>query len=272
MNITVMSFNLRYNTPNDGDNIWPNRIDRVARIIKDHNPLIMGTQEGYHIMLTGLNERLDEYGWVGKGRMGEHENEHCAVFYKKAELDVLHKGQFWLSETPHEVGTKSWDSMLPRICTWVHFKHRVSGKEFLVYNTHLDHFGQTARDLGSVLIWDNIRSHRAEFGLPLILMGDMNSHPDHFPIRFLRGETDYQGRQTWLKDAYAALPGTIGLTAHSFEGGDEGEPIDYIFVSPEIEVLETQVDRRMIDGGYPSDHYPIVSTIQMSEGIGQSKT
>jgi endonuclease/exonuclease/phosphatase family metal-dependent hydrolase len=179
---------------------------------------------------------------------------------------LLH-GQFWLSETPFEPSSKSWDSDLPRICTWISFIHKASQKQFFVYNTHLDHLGEQARRKGSVLIWDTIRSQRLEFGLPVIVMGDMNSRPNDWSIRFLRGDMEHLGRQTWLKDAYTALPGIIGLTAHDFKGGEEGEPIDYIFVSPDIEVLVTEVDRRRIQGIYPSDHYPIISQLQLREHI-----
>jgi endonuclease/exonuclease/phosphatase family metal-dependent hydrolase len=260
-----MSFNLRYNTPNDGENRWENRVDRAAQLVKDHDPLIVGTQEGYHVMLTDLQERLEAYAWVGQGRMGEHENEHCAVYFRKDQLEVLKQGQFWLSETPSVPASKSWDSMLPRICTWVQFRVRASGKCFLVYNTHLDHYGPQARELGAQLIWEQIEAHHKELGLPVILMGDMNSHPGDDPIRLFRGEQlDVQGRRSWLKDGYSSLvDGPIGLTAHSFEGGAEGQPIDYIFVSPETEVRSIQVDRRMIDGRYPSDHYPVVAQLHM---------
>ncbi|SFL08654.1 Metal-dependent hydrolase, endonuclease/exonuclease/phosphatase family [Paenibacillus sp. 1_12] len=267
MNMTVMTFNLRYDTPDDGESAWPHRVNGAAQMIQDHNPLLVGTQEGFYPMLMELQEQIPEYAWVGHGRMGEHENEHCAVFYKASELEVQHQGQFWLSETPFEPASKSWDSHLPRICTWISFLHKTSQKQFVVYNTHLDHLGEQARKLGTALIWENISSHRIEFGLPVVLMGDMNSHPSDWPIRFLRGELEHMGKQTWLKDAYTALSGSIGLTAHSFQGGDEGEPIDYIFVSPEIEVLKTEVDRRKLRGVYPSDHYPIVSQLRLSDPV-----
>lgn len=267
MNMTVMTFNLRYHTPDDGESAWPHRVNSVAQMIRDHNPLIVGTQEGYYPMLSDLQERVPEYAWVGYGRMGEHENEHCAVFYKTAELEVQHQGQFWLSETPLVPSSKGWDSHLPRICTWVSFLHKASSKPFIVYNTHLDHMGEQARKLGAALIWDTLHSQHIEFGLPVIVMGDMNSHPGDWPIRFLRGEVEHMGKQTWLKDAYTALSGPIGLTAHSFEGGEEGEPIDYIFVSPEIEVATTMVDRRQLQGVYPSDHYPIISQLRLSDPV-----
>ncbi|MFH5181724.1 endonuclease/exonuclease/phosphatase family protein [Paenibacillus sp. TAB 01] len=263
MKCTVMTFNLRYDNPNDGADAWPHRVDNVAETIREHSPLVVGTQEGYLAMLTALDEQLDGYTWIGQGRFGGHENEHCAIFYKEHELELRDHGQFWLSETPEEAASKSWDSMFPRVCTWAHFIHHETGKAFLVYNTHLDHYAQAARDHGSKVIWKRIVSHKEEFGLPVVLLGDFNSTPGDLPIRFLRGETAFEGHQTWLKDAYAALPGAIGLTAHSFQGGSDGEPIDYIFVSPDVEVLSTAVERRHFGGRYPSDHYPIVSRVSL---------
>ncbi|CAG7642368.1 hypothetical protein PAESOLCIP111_04331 [Paenibacillus solanacearum] len=264
MKMTLMTFNLRYNTPNDGDNIWTNRADRAARIMLDHDPLVIGTQEGYHVMLTDLQERLPDYAWIGQGRKGGHENEHCAIFYKKAELEVLEQGQFWLSETPDVPASKSWDSNLPRICTWARFGQIGTGTQFYLYNTHLDHLGQQARENGAGMIWDLLCKHRDASGLPAVIMGDLNSRPYELPIRFLRGEAEIGGRTTALIDAYSKLSGAIGLTAHSFEGGAEGEPIDYIFVTPDVKVTEVAVDRRKIDGAYPSDHYPIVAKIELN--------
>ncbi|UUZ84213.1 endonuclease/exonuclease/phosphatase family protein [Paenibacillus sp. P26] len=218
----AMTFNLRYDTPNDGPNQWTNRIGKAAAIIRDHDPLIVGTQEGYYAMLKALHERLSDYAWAGTGRHGGQENEHCAIFYKKDELDLVEHRTFWLSETPETAASQSWDSNLPRICTWARFVHRGTGTAFAVFNTHLDHIGQEARNQGARLIWDAIRKHREEHGTPVLLTGDFNSYPGDLPIRFLRGETEYMERQTELKDAYAALDGEIGLTAHSFLGGDQG--------------------------------------------------
>lgn len=256
MEIKVMSFNLRYNTPNDGENRWENRVDGVAQMIMEHDPLLVGTQEGYLVMLKDLGDRLPEYEWVGQGRMGGQENEHCAIFYKKAELEMLEQGQFWLSESPHVPASKSWDSNLPRICTWALFKHRCNGNQVLVYNTHLDHIGQEARNNGALMIWEHMQTRGAELaGIPVILLGDMNSHPYDRPIQLLRDH---------LKDAYSALQGDIGMSAHEFKGLVEGTPIDFIFVSQDVEVLNTEIDRRQWNGRYPSDHYPVVASLRTS--------
>jgi endonuclease/exonuclease/phosphatase family metal-dependent hydrolase len=260
----VMTFNLRYNEPKDGENAWPYRVKRVTQTIQEHDPILFGTQEGYYAMLMELHHELPAYNWIGTGRFGEHEDEHNAIFYKKDQLEVLEEGHFWLSDTPEVVATKSWDSMFPRMCTWIRFKDKNSHKVFVVYNTHLDHRSQEARENGVKVIWDYMATHQINHPLPVILMGDMNSHPSNATIRYLSGESKEEGPKGWLKDAYSLLEGEIGRTAHDFKGGADEAPIDYIFVSPEVELLETIVDRRQIGGGYPSDHYPIIAAVCLS--------
>ncbi|MCJ8010278.1 endonuclease/exonuclease/phosphatase family protein [Paenibacillus sp. KQZ6P-2] len=261
MEMTVMSFNLRYNNPGDGANQWMYRADRAAQMIKDHHPLVIGTQEGYYDMLTDLQERLDDYAWAGTGRMGGHENEHCAIFYRKEVLALLEQGTFWLSETPDVPGSKSWDSDLPRICTWARFEHRQIGEKLTVFNIHLDHLGQEARNQGTRMIWESIASSYEKHPTPTILTGDFNSHPSELPIALLRGNIELDGQRSWLKDAYTAMSSEIGSTRHDFNGGEQGEPIDYIFVSPEWNVRSIQVDRHLMDGAYPSDHYPVIAKL-----------
>jgi endonuclease/exonuclease/phosphatase family metal-dependent hydrolase len=261
----VMSFNLRYDTPNDGVNQWPYRIDRLAHMMLEHEPLFIGTQEGYAHMLADLQERLEPYAWLGTGRHGGQENEHCAIFYRKDQLELLEQGTFWLSETPDMPASKSWDSSLPRICTWGRWRHRGSEQVITVFNTHLDHLGQEARNQGSLMILKAIVREYELNPTPVILLGDFNSHPTDWPIRLLRGEFDHGGIQSWLQDAYGILEEEIGLTAHSFQGGSEGMPIDYIFVSPDVLVYEVLIDRREVDGGFPSDHYPVIARLGTKE-------
>lgn len=267
LELTIMTFNLRYPEIKDGSNYWPERIDRAASVIEKHHPMLIGTQEGYHSMLKDLETRLKEYDWVGQGRFGEHENEHNAIFYNRDELIMQDNGQFWLSETPELKASVSWGSAFPRICTWTCFLHRKSGHSFYFYNTHLDHHSQEAKDRGIQVIGEHIAKQRALDGLPVLLAGDFNSYPDEFPIRFLRGEIETDGKKSDLTDAYSRIKGKPGLTAHDFKGGDDGEPIDYIFASAEFEWLSVQVERCQVNGGYPSDHYPVVARTRLLSGL-----
>ncbi|GGO03875.1 endonuclease/exonuclease/phosphatase family protein [Saccharibacillus kuerlensis] len=266
LKLKVMSFNLRTYTANDAGNEWVNRAPLAGETILEHAPSFVGIQEGYLLMLEDLQGYLTDYGWIGEGRCGGTEDEYCAIFYRKEDFEIIEQGQFWLSETPEVSGSIGWDSDYPRICTWGRFIHAASGTQIRVYNTHLDHIGETARMEGTKLIASVMLRHDSDYpGSVGILMGDMNGGPSDTPLRYLRGEITEAGDRPDLQDAYTALAGEPGRTFHDFKGGGEGEPIDYIFVVPPLVVLQTLIDRRDFTGKYPSDHYPIVAELAMGE-------
>ncbi|WP_106769129.1 endonuclease/exonuclease/phosphatase family protein [Paenibacillus faecalis] len=252
MSITAMTFNLRVDVPADGVNAWPYRKHRAAAVITASSPDIVGTQEGTSAMLQDLDEAMPEYKRIGSGRLGEGNHpgdEHCAIYYKHAELALLEEGQFWLSETSSVPGSKSWDSSLPRICTWARFQKKNHAEiEFYVLNTHFDHIGVIARQKSAQLILKQIDQFRQGKRIPIILMGDFNASPDQPEINMLRQQ---------LQDVYTTLSEPVGSTFHDFKGGNEGDPIDYIFTSQDVSLTEVRIHRNQIDGGYPSDHYAL---------------
>jgi endonuclease/exonuclease/phosphatase family metal-dependent hydrolase len=264
MELNVMTFNLRVDVPSDGENAWPYRADKASKIIREHQPLVIGTQEGLLRMIEDLEKDLPEYRWIGEGRRGGRTDEFCAIFYNHEKLEVVETGQFWLSEQPDVPNSISWESDLPRICTWGQF--RLKGEqdnEFILYNTHLDHISQPARENGAHLIWEKLSKHQQEKQLPMILTGDFNSEPGNSVIQFLRGEVPIHEKTTDLQDAFSLLDSSVGRTFHNFKGGLEGEPIDYIFTTPNVGLRNTEVVRMAIGGSYPSDHYPIITTLTL---------
>jgi endonuclease/exonuclease/phosphatase family metal-dependent hydrolase len=264
MEVTVMTFNLRVDVPQDGVNAWGNRAKKVPEIINKHEPLVFGTQEGLLRMIEDIESDLPNYRWIGEGRRGGKTDEFCAVFYNDHQLDCVENGQFWLSEQPDVPNSISWESDFPRVCTWGQFRlKREPFTEFILYNTHLDHISQTARENGIRLIWDKLSQHYVEKNLPVVLTGDFNSETSNLVVRFLRGEATIDGETTNLQDTYTALNGALGSTFHHFNGGVEGEPIDYIFTTPEVKVVNTEIDRSTVDGAFPSDHYPVITNLEL---------
>ncbi|UVI33041.1 endonuclease/exonuclease/phosphatase family protein [Paenibacillus spongiae] len=261
MKITVMTLNLRINVTSDGDNAWPHRLQAVSDLIQESNPTLLGTQEGSYGMLQDMDGFMPAYSRIGEGRLGldsgqAPHDECCAIFYKHDELTPVKHGQYWLSETPELPGSKSWDSSLPRICTWVCFELKQQpGTRFYAFNTHFDHMGQEAREESAKLIMDRIRQIREQEELPSLLMGDFNAHPDNIAIQLL---------QEQFNDAYSLLNEPVGCTFHAFEGGREGQPIDFIFSAGDVELSEVVVDREQRHGKYPSDHYSIAATATLT--------
>ena len=260
MELRAATFNLRTDTARDGEHVWPHRAHRVAEMIRRLDALVVGTQEASFAMLSDLSERLPDYRWIGQGRRGGTQDEFSAILYRPEAVEAEEAGDFWLSETPEQPGSISWNSRAPRMCTWVRCQSKdAAGRRFLVYNTHLDHVSDDARLKGIELICQRVQGRRLEVKLPALLMGDLNSGEASRVVRYLRGD-GAAGRGPRLVDAFSAIAGgRIGATFHGFRGGSEGEPIDYVFGTDDVEFASTQVRRDQIDGGYPSDHYPVVT-------------
>lgn len=270
-----MSFNLRYGTADDGENSWPLRRDLVFRVIRDHSPDVLGTQEVLRFQLDELREQLPGHREIGVGRDdGESSGEYAAILYREDRLLLLDQGTFWLSDTPEIVGSTTWGNNITRICTWARLQDKSSGAAFYVFNLHLDHQSQASRERSVELV--TARISRREHGDPIIVTGDFNAGEENPAMRYLRGEI------ARAHERNAEAPPTLGLrdtyrvvhphrtdvgTFNGFVGTSTGEKIDAILVSSEWEVRGAQIVRTAFERRYPSDHFPVVATLAISTSL-----
>ncbi|GHB59694.1 endonuclease/exonuclease/phosphatase family protein [Persicitalea jodogahamensis] len=252
--INVASYNLRYNTPNDGVNAWPNRKEMVKSLIQYHEFDLFGTQEALRGQLDDVAE-LKEFSFLGKGRDdGKQAGEHSAIFYRKDRFKVLDSGDFWLSETP-DVPGKGWDATCcNRICSWAKFQDLKTKKQFYFFSVHFDHQGVKARQESGKLMVKKIKEIAKN--APAICVGDFNSTPETEQI---------QAMQTILQDAHNVTKqppyGPEG-TFNSFKfDAPMTNRIDYIFVSKDFEVQKYGVLTDAKEQRYPSDHQPVVAKV-----------
>jgi endonuclease/exonuclease/phosphatase family metal-dependent hydrolase len=252
--ITVATYNLRYNTPNDGVNAWPNRKEMVKSLIQYHEFDLFGTQEALRGQLEDVAE-LKEFAFLGKGRDdGKQAGEHSAIFYRKDRFKVLDSGDFWLSETP-DVPGKGWDATCcNRIASWAKFQDLKTKKQFYFFSVHFDHQGVKARQESGKLMVKKIKEIAGK--TPAICVGDFNSTPETEQI---------QAMQTLLQDAHNVTKqppyGPEG-TFNSFKfDAPMNNRIDYIFVSKAFEVLKYGVLTDAKEQRYPSDHQPVVAKV-----------
>jgi len=256
--MNIVSFNIRYNTPNDGENAWPNRIEMATGLLKFHEADIFGLQEALHGQILDVKNKMPGYEWFGVGRDdGKKGGEFSPIFYKKSKFELLDHGTFWLSETPEKPST-GWDAALNRIVTWGIFKSKETGKEFMVFNTHFDHVGVEARKNSATLIREKIQK-MVPANTPAILTGDFNLTPDQEPIKMLK---DYLGdsREVTKEPPY----GPVG-TYNGFDINADlsSRRIDYIFVKGDIEVLKYAALSEIKDNRFPSDHLPIIAKVRL---------
>ena len=98
------TFNIRYDNPDDQENNWKFRKDRVATFIQQEKLDIVGMQEVLHNQLEDLKTRLPEYAEVGIGREdGKQQGEYAPIFYRKDRFKLLDSNTFWLSQYPDSV-------------------------------------------------------------------------------------------------------------------------------------------------------------------------
>jgi len=248
-----MSFNVRFDTPADGDDAWPRRRDFVASTVRVHRPDVVGLQEPLEHQLDYLRSALPAYEWVGVGRLGGTDGEYCPVGYRAKRFERLETDTFWLSETPSEPGSLGWDAEYSRIATWVRLRDRETDTRFRVCNTHFDHSGASARQESARLVAERLADDPT-----VVVTGDLNCEPGSPPYRRLSDDLD---------DARAAARhghhGPDG-TFHSFDGEPTAR-LDYVFVrGMGVRQHATLADRR--GRRYPSDHFPVVAELEFLKG------
>ena len=258
--LSVMTFNMRYDNPEDGQNNWRFRRERIAGVIKAQEVDVLGTQELLSNQFNDLSGLLTGYQGVGVGRLdGAESGEYCAVFFRKDRFTLLDSGTFWLSETPEVVGSLGWDGACERIATWVVLRDR-DGRELFFIDPHLDHVGQVARDEGVSLLMKRIETLSG--GRPVILTGDFNSEPGSSVVAHVQ-------KDGVLRDAKAIAAQRSGTDWSFSDFGQIPEAerplLDYIFVSGDIEAVRYEVLPDTFDGGYVSDHAPVMAVVKIAK-------
>ncbi len=254
-NVRVMSFNIRFGTANDGENHWDKRKKNVITTILDAKPDLLGTQEVLPFQAAYLKENLKDYSYVGRSRENRESGEQCGILIRSNRFDILEQGHFWLSETPNVPGSKSWDSSLPRMASWVKLFDRRAKSVFYFVNTHFDHRGVIAREKSAQVIVD--RAKRFERSVPVVITGDFNTDSTTKPYQLLSSNfvDTFQKLHPDAKET-----GTFG----GFQGRTDGARIDFIFSSENITVVEAGIDRREFEGRNPSDHYPVTCVLRIN--------
>ena len=254
--VNVLSFNIRYNNPDDGEHAWPNRKGMVASVVRFHAADLIGMQEVLRSQIDDLTVLLPNYSWYGVARNdGKNSGEFSPIFYRRDRFQLLDSGEIWLSQNPDQIGSKSWDAALPRIATWVKFRDRESKQEFIHLNTHFDHRGEVARARSAELILDRLKTLSGN--MPVVVTGDFNVPPE---------SEAYATMTSMLVDSKLESvsephgpEGTFG--GFTVKVGDTGDRIDYVFVAEGAKVLRYAALSDQWDGRYPSDHLPVLAEI-----------
>lgn len=274
--LSVLTFNIRFGSADDGPNAWPLRRDAVIAVIRgtptpnQPAPDLVGLQEALAFQLDEILAALPEYAAIGVGRDdGLREGEFSPILYRKDRLRPRASGTRWLSDTPDKPGSRSWGNTIPRIYTWAELDwtptNATEARRFLVINTHWDHQSEPSRRESAAAIAAFAAQGNRVF-LPQIIMGDFNAGLTSQPITWLT--TDARLRDTW-RDLNPSAPEPQTFCNWQPITGP-GQKIDSIFINDRWTTTAATIDRRTITtpaapnengGPTPSDHFPVSAVI-----------
>ena len=261
--LTVMSFNIRYGTANDGENHWTRRREMLFDVVREHNADLVGVQEALAGQIDEIVAAVPVYAVVGVGRDdGRARGEFSAILFRRDRFRVADSGTFWFSDTPAVPGSKSWGNSITRIATWARFIDR-DGSGFYLFNLHLDHQSQPSRERSTELLLQRIAA-RAVPTEPVVITGDFNVGEGNLALRVLLGAPGAPGAP-FIDTFRAKQPDAKDVgTFNGFKfGATTGDKIDYVLVPPGTEVIDAAIVRTSRESRYPSDHFPVIARVRL---------
>jgi endonuclease/exonuclease/phosphatase family metal-dependent hydrolase len=272
LEVSVMSFNIRYGMAGDGENRWENRRQMVFDTVGKYDPDVVGLQEALGFQIDEICKALPQYAMIGVGRDdGKTKGEYSAILYRRERFEVEQGGTFWLSDTPEIPGSITWGNACTRICTWARFVERKTGRAFYHYNLHLDHISQPSREKSVVLLAERIRTRKNSD--PFVVSGDFNAGENNPAILFLKGKATVPGKDNAnvgnpvpMVDTFRVLhpdANDVG-TFNGFKGDGTGEKIDFVLTTSDVQALDAQIIRDNVNDRYPSDHFPVTARLRFS--------
>ncbi|MEM8895266.1 MAG: endonuclease/exonuclease/phosphatase family protein, partial [Bacteroidota bacterium] len=248
----AMSFNIRYDNSDDGENRWGLRKEGIVDLVRQYSPDFLGIQEGLHHQVAYLDTVLTAYGFAGVGRDdGKTKGEYSAIFYHRKQVQLLLTQTYWLSETPDKVSV-GWDASMERIVTYGKFKNLMTNEILHVFNCHFDHKGEQSRLNAAKLITELLDEKGIE-NEKLIVMGDLNCLSEDPPVLVLKQHLDDS-----YSDPDVLIYGPEG-TWNGFNNQLSIERrIDFILTKNLRVSQYMHLDERRDDNLFLSDHLPVL--------------
>ncbi len=252
--VTVMSYNVRHAVLDDGEHAWDNRREGAAERVRTAAPDVIGFQECTGEQHAQLAADLPAYEWLGVAD-DPGSGEHTPIGYGE-RWGCTRTETVWLSESG-AVASVGWDAEYPRVMTNATFRSRADGRVLTIFNTHFDHVGERARVESAGVVRRELNCLPTE--RPAIVLGDFNAEPGTEAYETLvSNEFDRK-----LVDARTAAEETVGpaTTLTDFESS-RNRVLDHVFVTDGWRVRRYSVDDTKVNGTYPSDHLPVVVTVE----------
>jgi endonuclease/exonuclease/phosphatase family metal-dependent hydrolase len=252
----LMTYNIRLDTADDGEDNWHKRKDELCQFVIDQHLDFLGVQEALFHQVNYIDSSLKDFDYIGVGRDdGITGGEFMAIYYQKDRWRLLEDSTIWFSATPN-LPSRGWDAGCHRVMTIGKFAN-LANDTLYVLNTHFDHVGVEARQKSALIINEFLSTISRE--IALILMGDFNLTPD---------DAVYQELIMSLFDTYDGATRLETISKGTFNGFKLKEVhdrrIDYLFVNEYVTTLKHQVpEPKTSMGRQLSDHFPVIAEVKI---------
>lgn len=283
--LRVMTFNLLTSTKKRRRHPWRLRRRNIAKIFKNIQPDVVGTQEANYQQLSDLAELLPEYDFVGEGNLGRsmahsESNWYCAIFYRRDRIRPLDPENgaevMWLSPTPDIPASQFHLGTRPRVVNWNTFEVAGSDQPFVFGTTHLEAVNAWHRKRSIQLLRQYVSRKVGELGehTPIFLTGDFNAVSESPEIKAM---SDQSNGLEPMYDAWTAANGPDTESGATFRGLGLRDRmghilmgprrIDYVFYRPQLTIRQVDridyLDLEHRERALPSDHYPVLADFSL---------
>lgn len=201
LSVKLLTFNLRYDTTSHACMSTEVRGAHLMEVIEKYAPDSISFNEATNDWMKYLRAEMKKRGYEGvgvgrdSGATGDNlsgtGNEHSPVFYRTDKFELLESNTFWLSTSPNQKGSISWNSACKRVCTYAVLKDKESGSIYAHFSTHLDHKSIEAQYNGVMVIETYINAILEKYGnIGIALSGDFNcvrfdeTNPSYVPTTY----------------------------------------------------------------------------------------
>lgn len=262
--LNVGCFNIRFKTTADqGELSWDNRKSYVARTIIDFKYDIVGVNEmNAGSQQEDMKSLLPEYSfveWGGNSSTVPNQGTVNAVLFRTDKFDLLEEGHYFLCTAPSK-SLISWDNSSgnKRFTVWAKLRVKETGELFYYFITHLDHLGSDARNEGTRINIEKVRSISGHY--PAIICGDHNSSAIRYPFYDLCSA--YLSDSRKVSEAPFPWPKDGTLCKWDPEKKD-GTRLDYVWVKGMKVHTYNHINETFGRGVTPSDHFPVIVSISL---------
>ena len=248
----IITFNIRRDSPSDGENNWEYRKDAIVNMILDKKPSIICMQECmphmwkylYYTLINYYREySLDCYNKKSLLDSKLFISEGIGILFDATKYRVFDQGYIRLHKG------FGFDTKYFRICQYIGLCDLNTNEKFYVFNTHLDHKTKPDKYNSCVLIHNKIQEICKDY--PVYICGDFNA------------EISWTNCLDVLKDNYkCSLDKCTNKSVGTVCGF--GKPtrinLDFCFYK-NTEINSSYILTDSYNSKYLSDHYPVIINI-----------